>query len=249
MKVIVASYSKCGTKTMAAALTDLGFVVYDYFDHFQHLEKEWMQIFAGTANNVELFQQMYKTIDAVTDTPSYFFVEDLCKAFPNAKVILTQRDEKVWWDSFLRQSMEWQDSRVFKIILTITPIGRRFFRYLQAYTSYYYGFNIPSPWSMVVDPASVESERVKQDYREHNAKVIKRTPKDKLLIFKLENGWGPLCEFLGVEKPTTLFPHKNVRGKMLKNAFREHPVAIRMQKELMAVFIFAIILLLIPFIF
>lgn len=26
---------------------------------------------------------------------------------------------------------------------------------------------------MVVDPASVESERVKQDYREHNAKVIK----------------------------------------------------------------------------
>ena len=34
-------------------------------------------------------------------------------------------------------------------------------------------------------------------------------PKERLLEFKLEQGWEPLCKFLGNEIPTTPFPHIN----------------------------------------
>ena len=34
-------------------------------------------------------------------------------------------------------------------------------------------------------------------------------PKDRLLEFKLEQGWEPLCKFLGNEIPPTPFPHIN----------------------------------------
>ena len=34
-------------------------------------------------------------------------------------------------------------------------------------------------------------------------------PKDRLLEFKLEQGWEPLCKFLGNEVPSTPFPHIN----------------------------------------
>lgn len=35
------------------------------------------------------------------------------------------------------------------------------------------------------------------------------TPPDQLLVFKLEEGWAPLCEFLGVEIPDLPFPRVN----------------------------------------
>jgi hypothetical protein len=34
---------------------------------------------------------------------------------------------------------------------------------------------------------------------------------DELLVFDLSQGWARLCAFLGVEAPTTAFPHRNTR--------------------------------------
>jgi len=42
-------------------------------------------------------------------------------------------------------------------------------------------------------------------------------PKDRLLEWCVQDGWGPLCEFLGKPVPDEPFPHVNTAA-----AFAEH---------------------------
>ncbi|KAB8237907.1 uncharacterized protein BDW43DRAFT_306607 [Aspergillus alliaceus] len=51
----------------------------------------------------------------------------------------------------------------------------------------------------------------KVEYRKHYELVRRITPKDRLLEFKLSDGWEMLCEFLGKPVPGKPFPHFNVK--------------------------------------
>ena len=86
MKVIVASMPKCGTKTLAACLHELGYTVHDVFDQMQHNQADWERIFDGDATTEDI-RRMYKDVDAVTDMPACGLWEELSRAFPEAKVL------------------------------------------------------------------------------------------------------------------------------------------------------------------
>ena len=86
MKVIVAGYSKTGTKTINAALTELGYNVYDNVEHMWYLHKEWSKIFQGKGSVADL-KNMYENVDAVTDYPANVYWNELLQAFPKSKVI------------------------------------------------------------------------------------------------------------------------------------------------------------------
>lgn len=45
--------------------------------------------------------------------------------------------------------------------------------------------------------------------REHYALVKRITPVERLLVFSLSDGWGPLCAFLGKGVPNVPFPRVN----------------------------------------
>ena len=53
------------------------------------------------------------------------------------------------------------------------------------------------------------SRKAKDVYRQHNEMVKRVTPKERLLLFKLEAGWAPLCEFPGKPVPDVPFPRVN----------------------------------------
>ena len=59
----------------------------------------------------------------------------------------------------------------------------------------------------------------------HNAEVeAVDVPADRLLVYEVKEGWGPLCEFLGVEVPDEPFPHLNDTAdfkKMVRQSYRE----------------------------
>lgn len=55
----------------------------------------------------------------------------------------------------------------------------------------------------------------RQRYREHYASVRAAVPKERLLEYKIEEGWGPLCGFLGKAVPDVAFPVKNKREEHL----------------------------------
>jgi hypothetical protein len=46
-------------------------------------------------------------------------------------------------------------------------------------------------------------------YHAWNERVHAVIPADRLLVFKVTEGWDPLCKFLGVPKPSEPFPHAN----------------------------------------
>lgn len=85
MKVIVAGSSKTGTKTMNAALTELGLKVHDAMEHYTHHKETWLKI-CTKGGNLEDFKKMYHGVDAVADLPVWYFWEELLEANPEAKV-------------------------------------------------------------------------------------------------------------------------------------------------------------------
>lgn len=48
-----------------------------------------------------------------------------------------------------------------------------------------------------------------QAYNKHVAEVKAHVPPDKLLVFNVKEGWGPLCKFLNKPVPAEPFPHLN----------------------------------------
>ena len=57
-------------------------------------------------------------------------------------------------------------------------------------------------------------------YKAHYAPDRKVTPKERLLEVDLKEGWGPLCEYLGNEKPEDQFPRLN-EGDTLKERVKD----------------------------
>ena len=47
---------------------------------------------------------------------------------------------------------------------------------------------------------------------QHNEEVKRRMPEERLLVYSVEEGWPPLCAFLGVEGPKEPFPASTTEG-------------------------------------
>lgn len=50
-------------------------------------------------------------------------------------------------------------------------------------------------------------------YKRHNAEVRERIPGERLLVYEVAQGWGPLCAFLGVDVPDAAMPKVNSSGE------------------------------------
>jgi len=225
MKVIVASLPKTGTKTVSASLRILGFKVDDFIEQYERHEKQWNQILSYGYTTQE-FQKMYEDVDAVVDVPACAWWEEIHRAFPDAKIILTMREsEDIWlkslnnqfsafdgWSSYLRNNVFLSKSMLSWFRLPI----------LKA-----------SGYQLKLKPSLPYPIRARNDmmcrywYRRHNAHVLQNAPKDKLLVWDLSDGWEPLCKFLGKPVPSVPFPHSNKAGSEVQKIMTEHPVLKR----------------------
>lgn len=60
-------------------------------------------------------------------------------------------------------------------------------------------------------------EKLRQGYLDHYAHVRKVVPAERLLEFKAEDGWAPLCKFLDKPIPTDEpYPHVNEGNGVVK---------------------------------
>ena len=46
-------------------------------------------------------------------------------------------------------------------------------------------------------------------FNAHNAAVVAALPAERLLVYRVADGWPPLCQFLGLPEPPAPFPHVN----------------------------------------
>ncbi|KAJ7640988.1 hypothetical protein FB45DRAFT_1124288, partial [Roridomyces roridus] len=137
---------------------------------------------------------------AVTDAPCSLFAPELIDAYPEAKVILVERDVEAWYKSF-SIIMGNTFVPVARVVAFLDPLwtGRRatFFR---DWMEKQFG---------VLETARQVREVARDTYRAHYAEIRRITEKERLLEYELGSGWEPLCKFLGKPVPDVAFPRVN----------------------------------------
>lgn len=201
MKVICAGLSKTGTKSLANALRVLGYKVYDFPEHVDIHADDWLAMYSG--EKTPDFVSMYEGVDAVTDLPAAYWYEEILQAFPDAKVILTVRDnDEVWVQSWVKHLRMTRDLGMFsKLAYLLCAKPRKLLDLFNTADTAVYGSVNPTATMLF-----------KKKYNSHNKRVKAVVPAEKLLVCNVKQGWRPLCQFLGVKVPAQGFPRENVGG-------------------------------------
>lgn len=157
----------------------------------------------GTPFTLHDWDRLLGSYGSVTDMPAICFAEELIATYPNAKVVLVEREIESWYRSFSQGLIEPFYLPIVRVLAALDP---GLLWKVQAMFSYVYedrrGF------FRAGSKREVEG-RAREVYREHYAFVRGITPRERLLEFELGDGWGPLCGFLGKEVPDVPFPRLN----------------------------------------
>jgi hypothetical protein len=211
IKIIGTGLGRTGTHSLKIALEQLGFgKCYHMFElfkdpsrlrHFEEAEK------TGNTDWDKLFDGFHSAVDY----PVARYYKQLLKKYPDAKIIHTTRDADVWYESCV-ETIFWASKpdakRIFNMMvrLPFNSVLRQRFPVLK-----YDGKLLDLEFGDIKNKAEV----IKR-FKQRNEEIVKLVPKEQLLVFNVKDGWGPLCNFLGVSVPSTPFPKSNTREEFMK---------------------------------
>ncbi|OTA97431.1 hypothetical protein M434DRAFT_7909 [Hypoxylon sp. CO27-5] len=140
--------------------------------------------------------------DVATDMASPF-ADQLIKAYPDAKVVIVQRDFESWWPSYKSELLDTLFSPVSQVIVFLLEhiMGIRSGPTMRKVHFGFFGAK---------NRAEIEAN-AKTSYNEYYERIRGMVPPERRLEYKLGDGWEPLCAFLGKEVPDVPFPRLNDR--------------------------------------
>lgn len=206
MRVLCLGMPRTGTSSLRDALVMLGFHPHHFREMMLDYERQiplWTEAleakFMGKSvpYGREEFDKLIGDYDCVEDNPSVLFGEDLIKAYPDAKVILTNRDVDAWAKSMKNTIFMARDSFVYRHFYRFHPLSRAWFPFSCLLSKIWY------------DDDQKNEEKVKGVFNKHYEEIRKVCPKERLLDLHFGDGWEPLCKFLDVPVPNTPWPHSN----------------------------------------
>jgi len=194
LEVVGAGFGRTGTTSLKAALEQLGS---SRCYHMMELVKNpthgrlWAQ--AHREGRVD-WDELFEGYRATLDWPACTFWRELSAYYPRSKVILSVRDPERWFASIHNTIYRFSAERLRSADPAIQRQGQRAFEFV---------------WDRIFGGRMDDKEHVLRVFREHNEEVKRTIPPERLLVFEPEQGWPPLCAFLGVPIPETPFPHTN----------------------------------------
>jgi hypothetical protein len=194
LALIGAAFPRTGTMSVKNALETLGigrcYHMHEVFQNPQHISI-WNDTCNGQMPN---WRKLFAGYTVTLDAPACLYWRELTIEFPDAKVILLQRDPGTWYESMY--------STIYQVIMNtrgeVDP-ALRMIRHL--FFDKYMGKRFE------------DRDFAVARYRQYCEDVIAGIPQDQLLVYEVSEGWHPLCSFLGYEVPATPFPNKNTRGE------------------------------------
>jgi hypothetical protein len=211
VKVIGAGFGRTGTMSLKVALEALGFgPCYHMTEVFAHPEHAAFWISAWRGEPAE-WDGVLGGYEAAVDWPACTFYEELMERHPDAKVILSVRDPERWYESVRNTIYE------LSVVIPRHPIYRIGYKLVSFFVLRGPGNrNLTDEiiWQGTFDGTFEDKHHAIEVFERHNAEVRRRVPKDRLLLYDVKAGWGPLCEFLGVEEPEEPFPRTNDAAEM-----------------------------------
>jgi hypothetical protein len=192
LRVVGAGLGRTGTLSLKLALERLlGAPCYHMAEVFAHPEHvaAWH---AAARGRMPDWRELFAGYAAAVDWPVASFWPELADAFPDAPVLLSLRDPEAWWRSAHR---------------TIFPASQ----------------SAQGEWRAMIDElfaarftrAIDDREACIAAFERHNAQVRTAVPRGRLLEWRAEDGWAPLCAALGVAVPEEPFPRVNTSEEFL----------------------------------
>ncbi len=125
------------------------------------------------------------------------------------------RGADAWYESTIETIYFTETMWQFKILELVTPFGRKMGDMSHKLI-----------WQRSHKGTMNDRGKAIERYHEHIAEVKALVPASRLLIFSVDQGWKPLCDFLGVPEPSSEFPNVNDRSavkqtisKMTRSAY------------------------------
>lgn len=157
----------------------------------------------------EDWDQLLGNAQAVCDWPSIAFAKELIEAYPEAKVVLTNRDVHSWHASTMKTvywrvtdpELRWLSHFDWAASM-YQPMLKKFF------DTFFLG-DFPN--------------KGKEVFTRHYEEVRSLVPKERLLEYRVQDGWEPLCEFLGEPIPKDCsFPNVNDNSDFVSRSRRRN---------------------------
>ncbi|WP_337189327.1 sulfotransferase family protein [Phenylobacterium sp.] len=186
LKVIGSGLGRTGTLSTKLALEQLGFgPCHHMAEVFMNPRSIalWVQAGRGRPD----WDAIFDGYSSMVDHPGCCYWRELMDRYPDAKVLHTVRDPDKWFDS--TQATIFNPHRPHP---DQEPM-KTFFDQINAF----YGGDMHDRGFMT------------DFFHRHTETVVAAVPKDRLLVFDVREGWGPLCAFLGVPAPDTPYPREN----------------------------------------
>ncbi|MET8690681.1 sulfotransferase family protein [Streptomyces sp. NPDC004732] len=203
LKLINAGLGRTGTTSLQVALEQLGYGpcyhMFDIVGDEKRLE-QWERIVCE--GRQPDWKAVFEGYNSAVDGPPSFYYDRILQAFPDAKVVLTVRDADGWYESTYNTLYQF----VLKNKETPPEEGTR-----QARV---YRMTNVMTWEGLFKGRFSDKDHAIEVYRRRNQEIIDAVPADNLLVYDVQQGWEPLCAFLGADAPTTAFPHANTTANM-----------------------------------
>lgn len=208
IKVIGLGMGRTGTSSLKVALEKLG---YGPCYHMEDLinnpadVRYWKEIDRKGETD---WQSLFGAYQSAVDFPTIGYYKDILRVYPAAKVILTERDEKSWYESASKTILNVEPGIMNKIKMSLLlPFSSRLQKLMQV-------FKLSRKfWETHIGKNFRDKEKAISFYRKWNQQIKEEIPADNLLVFKVAHGWEPLCKFLGTSIPDEPFPTSNSRNE------------------------------------
>ena len=196
LQVIGAGVGRTGTNSLRLALNQLGLgPCYHMHELALNLAVNvplWLGALDGHAD----WEAIYKGYASAVDWPTAGFFRELNAAYPAAKFILTVRSAESWAQSF--------SETIYKLQAGGDPAPAGFKSWFDMANRVVLKTGFP----FGLDVAGLANA-----FNAHTDAVKTAIPADRLLVYEVKDGWGPLCAFLGFPEPAEAFPRTNTRGE------------------------------------
>ncbi|MCJ1438835.1 hypothetical protein MMC27_008225 [Xylographa pallens] len=143
------------------------------------------------------WDRLFPNYDVVTDLAS-LFAEQMIRAYPEAKVVVVQRDFDAWWASFA--------SAVLSKDIPGNPLALALMVNGAFGTQSYH---------------DITTEKARAFYDAYYGRIRQMVPAERRLESSLSQGWEPLCRFLDKPIPDAPFPRVNDSGEMQRRKMGE----------------------------
>ncbi|RBR26937.1 uncharacterized protein FIESC28_00205 [Fusarium coffeatum] len=204
LQVIGAGLPRAATSSMQAAFEKLGFGPCMHMaEILPHVSR--MQLFIDTLRekNDKKRQKMVRQLihghRSICDLPVVYFTPDMMDIYPDAKIVVNMRPDPEVWAKSAEDSFWFFFSPWFKWVGMLWATDRL-----------WYALNQESIKKCKEEYGTeyIFSAKTYNVYYERMLAEAKKRDRE-VLLFKAEDGWEPLCKFLGVEVPDEPFPRLN----------------------------------------